>query len=96
VEGFTLGDDDLVLLSFEAGEGLREASGRLALLTAAERAVMILALDGNSDLAIAHARGRSLRTVQVQLTAIYRKLGVSGRRELRATLGAGATPHAPG
>jgi DNA-binding CsgD family transcriptional regulator len=45
---------------------------------------MKLVVGGMSDLDIARARGTSARTVGSQISAIYRKLGVRGRRELRA------------
>lgn len=56
-------------------------------LTAAERTVVALAVEGLGNEAIAQARGVSLRTVANQLAAAYRKLGVGSRVELAARLG---------
>lgn len=53
-------------------------------LTSAERAVVDLAARGLTNAEIAHARRVAKRTVSNQLAMAYRKLGVSGRRELRA------------
>lgn len=55
-------------------------------LTAAERAVVALAIEGHGNQAIARARGVSLHTVANQLAAAYRKLGVRSRVELAARL----------
>jgi DNA-binding CsgD family transcriptional regulator len=56
-------------------------------LTASERAVVVLALSGCSNAAIARRRGSTARTVANQLASVYRKLGISGRRELAAAVG---------
>jgi DNA-binding NarL/FixJ family response regulator len=53
-------------------------------LTRAEEDVLRLLLDGLSYQEIATARGRTVRTVCKQIQAIYRKCGVSCRRELVA------------
>ena len=58
-----------------------------SVLTAAEQAVTELALDGLSNSAIARDRHCSPRTIANQLAAVYRKLGICGRRELRARFG---------
>jgi len=58
----------------------------LSLLTAAERAVVSAALAGQSNVAIARARGTSTRTVANQLSSAYAKLGVRSRGELAKTL----------
>lgn len=52
------------------------------MLSRAERAVVMLALDGLSNQEIARARGTSLRTVANQIASIFRKLGVGSRPEL--------------
>ena len=61
------------------GEGLRE-------LTDAERAVALCVAKGMSNAAIADARGTHVRTVANQVAALFRKLGVASRGELRAKL----------
>jgi DNA-binding NarL/FixJ family response regulator len=56
-------------------------------LTQAEMAVAGGILKGQSVLAIANERNTSARTVAHQVASIYRKLGVSSQRELRARIG---------
>jgi DNA-binding CsgD family transcriptional regulator len=53
-------------------------------LTPAEREVLALLLDGRSNAEIAIERRTSVRTVANQVAALFRKLGVSSRRELVA------------
>jgi DNA-binding NarL/FixJ family response regulator len=62
-------------------------------LTDAEKSVLGLLLRGHSNAAIAKHRATSQRTVANQVASIFRKLGVSSRAELAATL-AGA-PQVP-
>lgn len=54
----------------------------LEALTPAEREVVRLLAAGCTDEEIATARSTSRRTVNNQCASIYRKLGVSSRREL--------------
>lgn len=56
------------------------------MLTPAEQAVVRAILDGESNAAIARARGTSTRTVANQIAAIFDKIGVSSRAELVAVL----------
>lgn len=77
--------DGLLLLSVSE-EPASPARGALADLTEAERTVALLAADGLSNRSIAARRGASARTVANQLASAYQKLGLSGRRELRALL----------
>jgi DNA-binding CsgD family transcriptional regulator len=56
-------------------------------LTEAERSVVELILDGLSNAAIAQKRRCSANTVANQISSAYRKLGVGGRRQLRARFG---------
>jgi DNA-binding NarL/FixJ family response regulator len=51
-------------------------------LTAAERHVAGLVLDGLSNRTIAQVRGTSVRTVANQIASVFRKLNVTGRAEL--------------
>jgi DNA-binding CsgD family transcriptional regulator len=51
-------------------------------LTAAERDVGLLLLQGLRHKEIAHARRTSERTVRQQALSVYRKAGVEGRSEL--------------
>jgi DNA-binding CsgD family transcriptional regulator len=55
-------------------------------LTAAEREVAALLLDGKSNREVAALRGTSVRTIANQVGAIFRKLRVSGRVELGQAL----------
>jgi DNA-binding CsgD family transcriptional regulator len=57
-------------------------------LTAAERAVALLALRGLTNRDIARLRRVSTRTVANQLASVFRKMGVGSRRELVARMGA--------
>ena len=63
-------------------------------LTAAEREIALLLLKGQSHKHIAHATGRSERTVRQHAVAIYDKSGLGGRAELAAFfLGGLGNPH---
>lgn len=55
-------------------------------LTTAERAIVARIAAGDSNRAIATARGTSSRTVANQIAAIFAKLGVASRAELIARL----------
>lgn len=77
---FTELSQDLVLISVEL---LRPREPNL---TTAEQAVVMLAAQGRSNRAIAECRGCSVATIAKQLASSYRKLAVTGRRELRAKL----------
>jgi DNA-binding NarL/FixJ family response regulator len=61
-----------------------ERVARLSRLSSAERAVVGLAVAGQSDKQIAARRAVSPRTVSNQLRSAYQKLGVGSRRGLRA------------
>lgn len=74
--------DDLVLLSVPLAPPRTRLTGAESQLTAAERSVIELALAGLSNSEIAERRRSSARTIANQLAAVYKKLGVSGRREL--------------
>lgn len=76
---FQVGRESLVALGYE-----EPTADSLSQLTAAERKVALLVIDGLSHRGIALARGVSERTVASQIASIYRKLRVSGRRELTA------------
>lgn len=82
----SVGDLELLVVDLDpsAGAGLEG-------LTAAERKVAALAIDGCSDAEIAARRGTSRSTVANQLGRIYRKLGVVSRAEL-AAVATGGTP----
>ncbi len=78
-------------LLIAAGGRMPELTGaREDLLTAAERKVVGLVLDGASNREIARSLCVTLRTVETHLTSVYRKLGVSRRAALATTLRAPA------
>ena len=82
----------MVLISVPADD----SNARLGALTPAERQVVRLAAEGHTDGDIAALRRTTAATVSKQITAAYRKLGISGRRELRAQLaGGGEGPQRP-
>jgi DNA-binding CsgD family transcriptional regulator len=79
---FSADADEYLVFSFCAeADGSGAATGSL---TDAEREVLGQVLGGRSNVDIAHARRTSPRTIANQITAIYRKLGVTSRRELFA------------
>jgi DNA-binding CsgD family transcriptional regulator len=55
-----------------------------ARLSRSEWEVARLAIEGQAHVEIARARGTSVRTIANQLAAVFEKLGMSGRAELRA------------
>jgi DNA-binding CsgD family transcriptional regulator len=57
-----------------------------AALSRAEKAITAQLVEGKSTVEIGAARGTSTRTLANQIASIYRKLRVSGRRELVAVL----------
>lgn len=61
-------------------------------LTESERSVMTLMLEGKTNLEIAAARRRALRTVANQVASIFRKLGIGSRYELYALAARGGRP----
>ena len=79
---FAIGGDEYVVLTFRVL--VVDDLGSYAGLTASERAVAKLVLQGRPNSEIARERGTSLQTVANQLGAVYQKLGVRSRRELAA------------
>ena len=75
-----VGTERLVVASTQ----VEPALAPIAVLTAAEREVALLAVRGLSNSAIAKKRRCAVRTVTNQLQAIYRKLGIASRAELGA------------
>lgn len=86
---FTLEGQRFVVVCLD--EATDDRSGALGQLTPVERAVAALVAEGLSSQAIAVQRGRSIRTVENQISAILRKLRVASRTELVIAL-AGQTP----
>lgn len=81
-------------LGTRAREGLLAAGGRVharaaGVLTDGERRVAELAAAGVSNREIAETLLIALRTVEIHLTSVYRKLGVTGRTELSGALAGG-------
>ena len=79
---FSINSDDYLVLTFPVQEGGADPPSDG--LTSSECAVLALVLGGHSNAEVARVRGTSVRTIANQLGAIYRKLGVGSRRELRA------------
>jgi DNA-binding NarL/FixJ family response regulator len=78
---FNVGTEELVVFSFP----LRAVS-LPEVLSPIERDVALAILEGLSNAAIAARRRTSERTVANQVASIFRKLGVSSRRELQTRL----------
>ena len=78
---FAVGEQEFVVIAYEP---LPSAVAKR--LTQAERDVVCGVLEGWSDAKIAKKRKTRVRTVQNQLAAVYRKLGVASRGELMASL----------
>ena len=73
---------EMVILTFPIASPKKEKRARLSL---AEREVAMRVLQGQSNAAIAEARGTSARTVANQIASVFRKLKVGSRAELAAT-----------
>ena len=67
----------------------REAQLRLAQLTAREREVIVLALDGLANKEVANRLGISHRTVEIHRARVMHKMGVSNLLELDHMLNTG-------
>ncbi len=78
----SLGDDDLVIVSYQ----LPAAAIAPPSLRSSERRVLRLLLDGRSNAEIARERRTSPGTVAKQVDAIYRTLGVQSRSELASLI----------
>jgi len=85
VHSFRIGLEEYMVLAFRSPTERALPRG-VEELTPSERAVVTLVLRGHSNLEIARIRETSPYTVSNQLSAIYRKVGVSSRRELKAKL----------
>ncbi|WP_239134743.1 AAA family ATPase [Streptomyces sp. SID12488] len=78
-----------VRLRTAADESLREGGARstTTTLTASERRIAELAVEGRTNTEIAELLHVARRTVETHLTSAYRKLGIRRRGELTAALG---------
>ncbi|MET9499903.1 AAA family ATPase [Streptomyces sp. NPDC006552] len=90
-EAYTVGARSLHRVAHQAllatgARPRRPVSRGPAALTQSEDQVARLAADGRSNAWIAETLFVTQRTVEVHLTSVYRKLGLSGRRELRDAL----------
>ncbi|HLK36962.1 MAG TPA: helix-turn-helix transcriptional regulator [Polyangiaceae bacterium] len=81
---FRVGGDEFVLLSCDLSPARGLAAAPLGSLSASERCVAELVLEGRSNNEIAGLRSTSVRTVANQIAAVFRKLNVRSRRELHA------------
>jgi DNA-binding NarL/FixJ family response regulator len=78
---FRVGIDEFALISFDwvrSGDGRNEVE----MLSPSEREVAELAWQGHSNAVIARIRSTSVRTVENQISGIYRRLNLGSRREL--------------
>jgi DNA-binding CsgD family transcriptional regulator len=78
---FHVGSDEFALLSCDLPP---KESVPIRGLSPSERSVAELVLQGHSNAEVARARSTSTRTVANQIAAVFRKLEVKSRRELRA------------
>jgi DNA-binding CsgD family transcriptional regulator len=72
-----------------AASGIRVRRERLtgaASLTPTERRIAEFAADGGTNAQIAQALFVTVKTVEMHLTHVYRKLGISGRGEVASAL----------
>lgn len=89
---FHLGDVELVVLDYPLAEGAALLQERL---TATQRAIALLALEGYANRDIALRRAVSEKTVSKHLAAVYQRLGVSSRAELAALIATDELPQPP-
>ncbi|MEV6316929.1 AAA family ATPase [Streptomyces sp. NPDC051776] len=73
----------------------RVMSQGLQSLTPSESQVARLTAEGGTNREVAEALFVTQRTVEMHLTSVYRKLGVAGRRELRAFFGGSTADTVP-
>lgn len=78
------------LASQDSGIAIRRRHALFERLTVAERAVAVELIAGASYEEIAMRQSKALRTIAAQAATIFRKSGVSGRRELAAATVGGA------
>ena len=78
------GGEEFAILVLEAPD-----TADLRMLSAHERQVVALVMEGLSSAEIARRRGTSPRTVANQLRSIYGKVGVTSRSELVVALAPG-------
>jgi DNA-binding NarL/FixJ family response regulator len=76
--------EEFVVFSWNAARVLEKRS-----LTEAQRAVLDAVVRGESNRAIARARGVSERTIANQVATLLRKLGATSRYELMSRFGGG-------
>lgn len=79
MRAFSLDEQEYVMVSV----ALRDQAEPLS---AAEREIAAMVVDGMSNREIAAARGKSVRTIANQLASAFRKLSVGSRRELASAL----------
>ena len=84
------GDEEIALVRIPSGV----VGEHRQALTAAEEQIVDFVAQGMSNVAIARARGTSVRTVANQLASIYRKLDICSRHELLVLVSRGSEPPA--
>ncbi len=78
---------EVVVFAFRPERARAGGSALVARLSASEREVVALLLEGRSNAEIARARGTTLGTIGKQIESAYRRLGVRSRGELAVLLG---------
>ena len=81
VELVDAGDEEFAIFEWSA------EAAPAATLTATERAVLALVVEGASNRDIAKQRGVAVRTVANQVASLLKKLGASSRFDLRRRFG---------
>jgi DNA-binding CsgD family transcriptional regulator len=88
-------DDELIRLRLHLGEFASAELPMLAVrpplrITAQDRTIIAMLLEGKTEAQVARVRGTSLASTRNRVSAICRKLGVGSREELFRLLGAPA------
>jgi DNA-binding NarL/FixJ family response regulator len=86
---FKVGSDEYLVFTLPESAGDGDKTAAHDTLTASEREIVEQIVGGYSNTDIARSRGTSPRTIANQITVIYRKLGVTSRRELGVVRGRG-------
>lgn len=87
-----LSDLELGKLQLQAPTATTQETRTAPVLTPEELRVATLVAEGASNRQVANAIYASVRTVELRLTSVYRKLGIRSRKELSEALAAVETP----
>ncbi|MDO9354155.1 MAG: helix-turn-helix transcriptional regulator, partial [Solirubrobacteraceae bacterium] len=89
--GTRVGSQARVELAAAGGRAPKVIGSGVGALTASERRIVELAMEGLSNPQVAQTLYISRRTVESHLASAYGKLGISGRRELSGVLAGSGT-----